>query len=161
MKRINTHILCSIWLIIVYIILALNSDSLCAKERGAFGAGIILGQPIGPTLKYWFYPNVAIDAGLGFEKDFTIYTDILWHGWNVFPKPPKGKLAGYLGIGLRFEEQKEDDKFGFRTVAGITYWFDSYPIETFLEFAPVFQVTPDTDTDFDAGIGLRYYFTGL
>jgi hypothetical protein len=161
MRYINRYKLSSRWLIIIFMFLALNCDSLSAKERGALGAGIILGDPIGPTLKYWFSPNVTIDVGLGFEKDFTIYADFLWHGWNVFPNPPEGKLAIYLGIGPRFEERKGEDKFGFRTVAGAAYWLEPYPIETFLEIAPVFQFTPDTDTDFDAGLGLRYYFAGL
>lgn len=160
MRNLKQHTVRIRWLIIISVFLALGSGSLCAREKGALGAGIILGDPIGPTLKYWFNPNVAVDTGLGFQKDFTVYTDILWHGWNIFPKPPKGKLAGYLGTGLRFEEQKGEDKFGFRAVAGVAYWLQSYPIETFLEIAPVFQITPDTDTDFDAGIGLRYYFTG-
>jgi hypothetical protein len=161
MRSMNIRVLKGRYLAIILVFLALSSDSLWAKERGAFGAGIILGDPIGPTLKYWFYPNVAIDAGLGFESNFTVYIDLLWHGWNVFPKPPEGKLAVYLGVGPRFEEQKGEDKFGFRTVAGVAYWLESYPIETFLEIAPVFQFTPDTDTDFDAGLGLRYYFRGL
>jgi hypothetical protein len=148
-------------LALVIICLTLHGDLLPAKERGAFGAGVILGDPIGPTIKYWFHPTVALDAGLGFESDFTVYMDLLWHGWNVLPKPSEGEIAVYLGVGPRFEERSGEDKFGFRTVAGVSYWFESYPIETFLEIAPVFQFTPDTDTDFDAGLGLRYYFKGL
>lgn len=132
-----------------------------AKEKGALGAGIILGKPIGPNVKYWFNSNAAIDFGLGFDKDFTVYSDFLWHDWTIFPQPSKGTLAGYLGLGIRYEEKSGDDEFGFRTVAGVDYWFASHPIEVFLEIAPVFQVTPDTDTDFDAGVGLRYYFVGL
>jgi hypothetical protein len=131
---------------------------LLAENRGAFGAGVILGDPIGPTAKYWLHPNMAIDAGLGFENDFTVYMDLLWHGWNVFPKPPEGQLALYLGFGPRFEELRGEDKLGIRAVGGFDYWFESYPIEVFLEIAPVFQFTPDTDTVFDAGVGLRYYF---
>jgi hypothetical protein len=145
----------------ILIFFALNNNSLYAQDKGALGAGIILGSPIGPNVKYWINPSTAIDFGLGFEKDFTIYSDILWHEWKLFPQPPKGKLAGYLGLGMRYQDKRRDNEFGFRTVAGITYWMASAPIEFFLEIAPVFQVAPETDTDFDAGIGLRYYFTGL
>ncbi len=148
-------------LAIILVLLVLCGGSSWAREKGALGAGVILGDPIGPTAKYWFHASVAIDAGLGFERDFTVYTDVLWHGWNILPKPPEGKLAGYLGVGPRFEERNGGDKFGIRAVAGAAYWFESYPFEIFLEIAPVFQFTPDTDTDFDAGIGLRYYFAGL
>ena len=147
-------------LALILIVFALNNDSLYAKEKGSLGAGVVLGDPIGPTVKYWFNPDMAIDFGLGFEKDFTIYADFLWHIWTIFPQPPTGKLAGYLGLGLRFEEKSVDDKFGFRAVTGAAYWIASHPIEVYLELAPVFQVTPDTGTDFDVGIGVRYYFAG-
>ncbi len=157
----NMPVLKSGCLAIIIVGIALSGDVLLAKEKGAFGAGVILGDPIGPTVKYWLHPTMAIDAGLGFESDFTVYIDLLWHGWNVLPKPSEGELAVYLGVGPRFEEREGEDKFGFRTVAGVAYWFESYPIETFFEIAPVFQFTPDTDTDFDAGLGLRYYFAGL
>ena len=150
-----------VMLAVTLIFFALNNNSLYAQDKGAFGAGIILGSPLGPTVKYWVNPNTAIDLGLGFEDDFTIYSDILWHEWKLFPQPSKGKLAGYLGLGLRYQDKKRDNEFGFRTVAGAAYWIANAPIETFVEIAPVFQVAPDIDTDFDAGIGLRYYFTGL
>ena len=80
-------ILCS-WVVMIFICFAQNSDPSFAKEKGALGAGLILGDPIGPTLKYWFNPNTAIDVGLGFEKDFTVYSDYLWHGWTILPQPP-------------------------------------------------------------------------
>jgi hypothetical protein len=148
-------------LAIILIFLALNNNSLYAKEKGAWGAGIILGTPIGPNVKYWINSNAAIDVGLGFKKDLVVYSDFLWHDWTIFPQPSKGKLAGYLGLGIRYEEDSDDDKFGFRAVAGADYWLVSHPIEFFLEIVPVFQVTPDTDTELDAGVGVRYYFMGL
>jgi len=130
-------------------------------KRGALGAGIILGDPTGPTVKYWLNPRLAIDLGMGFNDDFSLYSDILIHEWSLLPQPPKGALAGYFGVGLRYENKDKDDEFGIRAVVGADYWIDSHPIEIFLEVAPVFQVSPDTDTNFDAGIGLRYYFTVL
>ena len=133
-------------------------------KKGTLGAGVMLGSPMGPNVKYWFTHDIAVDVGLGFAKDFSLYSDVLWHRWTLFPQPPKGVLAGYLGLGLRYENEDDDDEhdeFGIRTVAGASYWVPSNPIEVVVEIAPVFQVSPDTDTGFDAGIGVRYYFTGL
>lgn len=148
-------------LVIFLMFFAMNNSAVHAQDRGSFGAGILLGEPIGPNVKYWINPNAAIDVGLGFENDFIFYSDFLWHEWKLLPQPPKGKLAGYLGAGIRFQDKRRDDEFGFRAVTGVSYWIEATPIETYLEIAPVFQVAPDTDTDINAGIGLRYYFTGL
>ena len=147
----------------IILILSFSSIAIQAEEmtkgKGAFGAGILLGEPIGPNVKYWINSNAAVDFGLGFNNDFTVYSDFLWHDWKILPQPSKGTLGGYLGLGVRYEEKKGNDKFGFRTVAGVDYWIESYPVEVYLEVAPVFQVSPDTDTEFDDGIGVRYYFT--
>ncbi len=131
-----------------------------AVGPGDLGVGVVLGDPTGPTLKYWTERNQAIDLGLGFQDDFIVYADYLWHGWNVFPQPERGIFGGYVGFGPRFEDRDhKDNKFGIRTVAGIDYWFEPYPFEAFFEVVPVFQLSPDTDTELDAGIGIRYYFT--
>ena len=150
-----------IFLAIIILLFALNNDSLNAQEKGDLGAGINLGSSTGPNLKYWLNPNTAIDFGIGFDDDLTVYSDILWHDGSLLPQPSKGRLVGYLGLGLQYEEKSDDDEFGFRTVAGAAYWIASHPIEVFFEVAPVFQVTPDTDTDFNAGIGVRYYFASF
>ncbi|MEW6602434.1 MAG: hypothetical protein AB1499_15790 [Nitrospirota bacterium] len=146
--------------VITLVFFAVNSNAVYAHDKGAFGAGVVLGDPVGPTLKYWIDSNAAIDVGLGFDNDMIFYSDFLWHEWKLFPQPQKGKLAGYFGAGVRFQDKDEDDEFGFRAVAGASYWIASTPIELYLEIAPVFQVSPDTDVDLNAGIGLRYYFTG-
>ena len=151
---------CRLW-VIIFVFYTLNGSLLIAEESGALGVGVIQGDPTGPTLKFWLHPNAAINVGLGFEKDLLVYGDLLFHGWNVFSKPQMGKIAGYLGLGFRFEEKKNDNDYGLRTVAGIAYWFENYPVEIFLEFAPVFQIAPNNNTGFDSGIGLRYYFIDL
>ena len=101
MMYFNMRVFNYILLFIIFFLFALNIDTLWAKERGALGAGVILGDPIGPTLKYWLHPNTAIDVGLGFEKDFTVYADFLWHEWNIFSKNRDEKLSGYLGHGSK------------------------------------------------------------
>jgi hypothetical protein len=32
------------------------------------------------------------------------------------------------------------------------------PVEFFVEVAPVVDLVPDTDADFEAALGIRYYF---
>ena len=148
-------------LITIFVLFTINGSLLIAEESGALGVGVVQGDPTGPTLKMWLHPSTAIDIGLGFDKDLLVYGDILFHGWNVFAQPKMGKIAGYLGLGFRFKEKKNDNSNSLRTVAGVAYWFENYPVEIFLELAPVFQISPENNTGFDSGIGLRYYFVGL
>jgi hypothetical protein len=137
------------------------SPANAALGPGDAGVGAILGTNTGPTFKYWLSRTRAFDVGLGLGDDVVFYADYLWHGWDVVRRPENGVFAGYLGVGPRYEERKKDDDIGVRFVAGGTYLTEGYPVEIFFEIAPVLEVAPDLDSDFDAGLGVRYYFTGL
>ena len=63
-----------------------------------------------------------------------------------------------MGVGAKYQQKKNDDLFGVRFVGGINYWTPEYPIELFIELVPILEVTPDTDFDWDTGVGFRYYF---
>lgn len=129
-----------------------------AQESGQLGVGVILGNPTGPTVKYWLSEKTSWDLAIGFQNDISLHGDILFQSWDVFPQRKEGKMGGYLGVGAKVQEKKNDDLFGIRVVGGLNYWTSKYPIELFIELGPVFELSPDTDTDFDAGIGFRYYF---
>ncbi len=74
-------------------------------------------------------------------------------------KVPHGKLPLYFGGGLRFiDREKKDDKLGIRIPVGIEYLFENVPLGAFFELVPIFDLTPDTDFDFEAGIGIRFFF---
>lgn len=130
-----------------------------AETPNGLGLGIILGAPSGLSLKYMIDKIHAIDAAIGFNSDFSVHTDFLWHGWRAFFQPKKGKLAAFIGLGARFEDEEKDNEFGIRGVLGMDYWFQKQPLELFIELVPVLQVSPNTEGDFEGGIGLRYYFT--
>ncbi len=132
-----------------------------AERAGSLGAGVTIGDPFGPTLKYWVTNEQAIDVGIGFEDDAVIYGDYLWHNFQLIPAVRGVKIAPYIGFGPRIQfRDHADDTFGFRVPLGIDFLLPQAPIEFFAELVPVFQVSPDTDGDFDGGIGLRIYFTG-
>lgn len=127
-----------------------------AQQAGRLGAGVLLGSPIGGTAKYWFKDTQGADVGIGTDGgDFTFWGDYSWHSWDILPQPRKGTLGASLSLGGRFRD-KSDEEFGFRTLAGASYWFPTNPLELFLEFGPRFDV--DGDVEFDGGVGVRYYF---
>ena len=147
---------CTIVLIIFFTTNAL------ALERKQFGVGVIVGEPTGITIKYMLYDKSAIDAGVGWEtsgdNEFHIYGDYLYH-MNDLIKVPHGKLPLYFGGGLRFiDREKKKDKFGIRIPVGIEYLFGNAPLGAFFELVPILNLTPDTDFDFEAGIGIRFFF---
>ncbi|MBI5630611.1 MAG: hypothetical protein HY921_06985 [Elusimicrobia bacterium] len=131
----------------------------CAQHHGSFGAGVILGDPTGLTLKTWVDDRQAFDVGVGFSGDAAFYADYLLHAWDVLPQPSQGRLGAYLGLGPRVETQR-DATFGIRTLGGVDYWIANRPIELFLEAGPVFRLAPERQVDVDAGLGVRLYFGG-
>ena len=128
-------------------------------HAGWFGGGLVVGDPLGPTARFWTRSTRSIDAGVGFESDPTVYADYLWQAWNTGQKPQGGNWGGYVGVGPRFQARDhEDDTLGVRVPFGVNWFFDRQPIELFGEIVPVFQVSPKLDTDIDAGVGVRVYF---
>ena len=49
-----------------------------AQKAGDAGVGVILGAPTGITGKLWLDGTKAIDIGLGWHSELTVYGDYLW-----------------------------------------------------------------------------------
>lgn len=128
-----------------------------AQNAGDAGAGVVLGAPTGATGKLWLTGTQAVDVGLGWNSELTVYADYLWHAWDIVPQPAQGKIPVYLGLGAQARTFNETD-FGIRTVAGIAYWLPSHPVEVFLELVPVFHLTRHAGVGLDGALGVRYYF---
>ena len=148
-------------LVLIFIVLSLAMN-VSAMERNRFGIGVILGEPTGITGKYMIDENNAIDAGVGWEtsgdNELHIYGDYLFHLYDVI-KVPKGKLPIYFGGGARWILREDDDnKIGVRIPVGLEYLFDGVSLGAFAEIVPVVNLTPDTEGDLEAGIGIRYFF---
>ena len=130
-----------------------------AGQTGKLGVGLAIGEPFGPTVKYWINEKQAVNLGIGLEDDGIFYGDYLWHGWQSPTQPAAGKVGFYTGIGLRFEnEEHGEDKSGFRVPLGINLLFNRSPIELFGEIVPVMQFSPESDLTLDGAIGGRVYF---
>jgi len=140
----------------ILIIWSVQSD---AQESG-FGLGLMVGEPTGLSGKYWLSPLSAIDGALGwsFGKNnwVQLHGDYLIHNYGIV-NVGKGKLPVYYGIGARMIFSTAN-RVGIRGVAGLDYLFQSDPLDIFLEIAPVLDLAPEIEFDFNAGIGIRYYF---
>jgi len=143
----------------VFFLLMPAVESLC-QDRG-FGLGVIIGEPAGVSMKGWLSSTTAVDAGAAWsfehETSFHIHADYFWHSFNVFST--KEKIALYYGIGGRFKvARSEDARLGARIVGGIDYMFEKAPFDLFLEAAPIVDLAPATELQFNGGFGARFFF---
>lgn len=159
------------WMIIG---LLLGGAQAQAQDSG-FGAGIMLGDPTGISLKTWLNSDRALGFGIAWgtvgHGYFHLHGDYLFHNTNLITVS-KGKLPLYYGPGIRMRfwgDHDHDDHghnhdhdnsvdLGIRFPVGLAYLFDGAPVDVFLEVVPTLDLVPSTDFDLDAAIGARYWF---
>ena len=144
---------------IVCFLISMQSISL-SQDRG-FGAGILIGEPTGISLKGWLSATTALDAGLAWsfhrETALHVHADYLIHDFGVFHT--RERIPIYYGIGGRIKTARhEDASLGLRVVVGADYMFRDAPVDIFLEVAPVLDLAPATDLEGNAGLGVRFWF---
>jgi hypothetical protein len=126
-----------------------------------FGAGLMVGEPTGLSLKYWLNEDWAVDGGIGqsFNRNnrLQLHSDVLWHKFGLVDCP-HGRFAPYLGAGVRSKFESGEDTFGFRFPIGVTYLLDRHPIDVFFEVAPIWDVAPSSRGSFNVAAGARFWF---
>lgn len=153
----------------VVLALALFPGRAEAEEKGIFGAGLIIGEPTGLSVKYYLGDDTAIDGAIGgafLGKGVQVHGDFLWHPW-ILEKKPSFILPVYIGAGLRVLDRNagggDDDHFriGLRAVGGLLFDFTEAPLDVFLEVAGVADYRTKGDAfglDINLGAGVRYWF---
>ncbi len=138
--------------------LGMLTCSLAAQDQG-FGAGVIIGEPTGISLKTWVSANDALDAGVAWSIShgwFHVHADYMRHAFALIPVE-KGQLPLYFGGGVKVGFGT-DIFLGLRVPVGLDYMFESVPLDVFLEVVPGLGILPDTKFDTGGGIGVRYWF---
>ena len=93
------------------------------EMSGRIGAGLVVGEPTGPTVKYFLNDIIAIDATMGWslrdDRNIYVNADILWHDYDLI-QPARGRAAVYFGVGPSLEFRHNDDnRFGVRGPIGV------------------------------------------
>jgi len=131
-----------------------------AAAQSGVGVGVILGEPTGISFKSWMGDKTAFDLGAAWsfvnENAVHLHGDYLIHGYNILPH--KRRLPVYYGLGARLKIQDQDSRVGVRIPLGIEYLFPREPMDLFIEVVPVLDVTPITEFNMNAAVGLRYFF---
>lgn len=136
---------------------------------GKYGVGIIIGSPTGFTGKHIMAKGSAIAVNAGWsllgEKGFHVTGDYQFLFPGVIKNEegePLESVVPYFGIGgsFRFKENEATDEtdfhVGMRIGGGIEYLVTRFGV--FLELYPVVDFLPETDFDFEGGLGFRFYF---
>jgi hypothetical protein len=148
-------------------------DGKLAAESG-LGAALLVGEPMGVSLKLWISEVSALDAGVGwslYRRMDTMrtrgapyaYIEYLRHFFDVV-KARTGKFVYFIGVGAEgaynyYDEGFRDAAyFGVRLPFGMSYMFKDVPVDIFLELDPsiVFFFSGVT-SDMGACAGLRYW----
>lgn len=123
-------------------------------QPGAFGIGGQIGSPTGLALKFAGRPALDFAA----EWDFNDYLFLQGHLLLAERRfPGAGADVRYFyGPGLFvIAPENGDAAFGFSLNAGVSYY--TGPVEIFGQLTPRLRLTPDSDFDLGAAIGLRFY----
>lgn len=142
-----------------------STDPYGPKAR-RFGAGIILGDPTGISLKGYVSSRIAIDAiaSWSFVNDaLVLIGDLTYDILDIPVNARSFTLPFYIGAGAKvgFVQRGNRDGetlVGVRVPVGVGMQFINYAIEVFFEAAPGIELSPETEFDFTGGIGIRYYF---
>ncbi len=156
--------------------LLIGLPPLLRAQSSGFGAGIILGEPTGISLKGWISSDRAIDGAIAWSlhenSNFSIHADYLFHNMDLI-KPGKGQMALYYGPGLRLRTWSghrywrhghwyDDDGgragLGIRFPVGLAYLPAKGPVDIFLEIVPGLDLVPSTEFDINGALGARYWF---
>lgn len=138
-------------------------------DKGTFGVGIIVGEPVGITFKLYLTDDRAIQAAVGsafIGGGLQLHGDYVFHPY-ILQNRDSFVLPFYVGPGLRLIEYNNGRDtnafaFGVRGVVGLLFDFKDVPLDTFFELAPVleykFSSGAGFQLSFNAGAGIRYYF---
>lgn len=158
MKLLKRLFFCLLLSIIIGFIPDASKAQLNEEKVKSLGLGIILGEPTGASVKYWVSNNSAFDIGAawslaGRNEALHMHTDFLWHSWFR----EEENLAFYYGLGGRVIFA-DDAEAGIRVPLGLTYVFESVPLDLFLEAVPIVDLAPEAKFAGNGGVGIRYYF---
>ncbi len=150
------------WVVLIAGI-ALSIGTTRSQDRGV-GIGVIVGDPTGISAKIWTAQSTALqfavawrtrDPFLGTRVGFS--GDYVWHSFDAIRSnerfPVFYGVGGAIASGGAFESA-----LGVRGVVGIDWISRRAPIDVFFQVTPVLVLSPSTDMEIGAGVGMRYFF---
>jgi len=155
----------------VFLAVVLGLMGTSAPAQDQLGVGLILGEPTGLSVKYWLDDEHALDGAAAWsfwdDDGFQLHADYLWHNYELLDLgETEGRVPVYYGLGARLKFEDDEDRgrgddddtvFGIRVPLGITYRFDSRPLDLFAEVVPIVDLAPDVELNVNLAVGIRFY----
>lgn len=126
------------------------------------GAGVMVGEPSGGTVKLWVDRDEAWVFGLGVSpaNDPSVQgqVDYILHIYEIGEAIGLTKTPLYTGLGFRVNGPEDDEvEAGIRIPIGLSHFFDRESVEVFAELAPVLDLVPELKGDLNFCVGIRFY----
>ncbi len=163
------------FILVVFSLIAFNNFEAQYKHPGKnFGFGIIIGEPTGATIKYWFDNDNALAASIGasYFGSPRIGVDYLWH-FDAFNSRIVNLYAGPGGVigfgtgnngywysdnkGRFYYRSSSNAGLAIRGVFGLNVVPQRTPLEFFLEFGTLVGLVPNFGSAIDLALGVRFY----
>ena len=174
MKKILFAVLIS--LTFVPLILAKEKNADAEIKFDKISVGIVLGDPMGVTVKLWNGKETGFDAvlSIGNLRSFYVHADYILHNYEMLkdlakdPKSAKsskyakdtkeaGELIFYYGGGAYLSFWNSGSiGIGARLPVGVEYLAN--PFDIYFELAPAFSITPSMGLGLYGGLGVRFNF---
>lgn len=146
--------------IIMVAVLCAMAGPAAALQAKNYELGVIVGEPTGISGKMELADGTALDAAAAWsfsgEDRLSLHADKLWYRHDVF-KVKSGRLPLYYGLGVRLKLE-DKSKAGIRVPIGLQYYLPDSRLTFFGELAPILDLAPDTDLEFNVAVGFRVIF---
>lgn len=130
-------------------------------QNKIFGLGIVAGDPTGIIAKGYIAPRMAIQ-GIGswsFVDDaFTAVGDLQYEIFDIQSDISNARIPFFIGAGVKTAFKSNNTIVTARFPVGVSYHFDTVPIEIEGAIAPGLNLTPSTEFDVSGGISAKYFF---
>ena len=141
----------------------LHGANACAF--GLLGNEVSLGmatpEPSGLSAKFWMSRETAVDIFSEWSwnhRELATHADYLTHDFQQF-ELEGATMPMYYGFGLRMSTRHHGTPhFGVRIPIGVSYFWNTAPLDLFGEFATRANIVPATNFAIDLMLGVRYRF---
>lgn len=123
--------------------------------------GMAFPAPTGLSFKFWMSRDTAVDLFTQWDttnKFVQTHADFLTHDFTQF-EMEGSSMPMYYGFGLRIRTSETSSAhLGIRIPIGVSYLWDTAPLDIFGELGPRANIIPKTSFSVDMMLGIRYRF---